>query len=284
MRSSNSNLTRAEVLARYFPAYQPAATQTLQGLSGGSCLIVSGERRLVLREHQVPAAPKSQFLRQYRALRRLPSTLAQAPRFYAAGWMAVDYLAGEVKTALPAIQHLVEVLYHLHRQPRFGWRILVQPLLEQYWQHCDPARRTPDWLRRLKRLNARGEPQPLRLSPLHMDVHPGNLVYTEDGICLIDWEYAGDADIALELAAVWSDDDPSRYQLVAEYARLAGIKTPLLWRQVQRWRPWVLMLMAGWYECRWQQTGDQQFITLADEIWHQLRMKGEKMPRDLRAG
>jgi hypothetical protein len=31
-----------------------------------------------------------------------------------------------------------------------------------------------------------------------------------------------------------------------------------------------MLLMAGWYEMRWQQTGDRQFITLADETWCQL--------------
>ncbi|MGG9495326.1 thiamine kinase, partial [Klebsiella pneumoniae] len=43
-----------------------------------------------------------------------------------------------------------------------------------------------------------------------------------------------------------------------------------LWRQVARWSPWVLLLMAGWYEMRWRQSGDRQFITLADETWCQL--------------
>jgi thiamine kinase len=28
--------------------------------------------------------------------------------------------------------------------------------------------------------------------------------------------------------------------------------------------------MAGWFELRWQQSQDKQFITLADEIWCQL--------------
>jgi thiamine kinase len=36
------------------------------------------------------------------------------------------------------------------------------------------------------------------------------------------------------------------------------------------------MLMAGWFECRLQQTGDQQFITLADDAWRQLKMKGKE--------
>ncbi|MCX8976392.1 hypothetical protein NLN78_23615, partial [Citrobacter portucalensis] len=41
-----------------------------------------------------------------------------------------------------------------------------------------PARRTPCWLRALKRLRKRGEPRPLRLGPLHMDVHGDNIVRT----------------------------------------------------------------------------------------------------------
>ncbi|EAQ8999681.1 thiamine kinase, partial [Salmonella enterica] len=28
------------------------------------------------------------------------------------------------------------------------------------------------------------------------------------------------------------------------------------------------------FEYRWRQTGEQQFIRLADETWRQLRMKG----------
>jgi len=270
---SNSKLTRAEVLARYFPGYQPAAAQTLQGLSGGGCLIVRDEHRLVLREQRASALSHAQFLRQYRALRRLPESLTATARFCAAGWMAVDYLPGIVKTRLPEADALACVLSELHRQPRFGWRVLLLPLLKQYWQTCDPGRRSLGWLRELKRLAAQGEPQPLRLSPLHMDIHAGNLVYGTDGIRLIDWEYAGDGDIALELAAVWCEDSNIRYRLVMAYARKVQIEPALLWRQVSRWRPWVLMLMAGWYECRWQQIGDQQFITLADEIWRQRRIE-----------
>lgn len=98
---------------------------------------------------------------------------------------------------------LTNLLYDVHQQPRFGWRVTLAPLLAQYWQTCDPARRTPRWLRWHQRLRRRGEPRPLRLAPLHMDVHAGNIIHSEFGLRLIDWEYAGDGDIALELAAVW---------------------------------------------------------------------------------
>lgn len=271
----NNKLSRDALLSREFPHYRIVASPETSGLSGSSCILQNAERRLVLRQHHAPDAPESEFLRQYHALRQLPATLAPKPVFYTPGWMAVDFLAGEIKSVLPSHRPLATLLYDLHQQRRFGWRLALLPLLEQYWQQCCPSRRTPFWLRSLKRLRRQGEPQPLRLAPLHMDVHAGNIVHAEGGLKLIDWEYAGDGDIALELAAVWTPDNQQRHQLTQVYAELAHIAPEILWRQTLRWRPWVLMLMAGWFECRWQQTGDEQFITLANETWLQLKNKKE---------
>jgi len=271
--SNNNRLTRGEVLSRYFPQYHPvAASQT--GLSGGSCIIEHHSHRLVLRCHHDPDAPESHFLRQYHALKHLPENLAPRPYFYTRGWMAVEFFHGKVESRLPDADELAGLLYHLHQQPRLGWRISLLPLLEQYWQCGDPARRTPCWLRALKRLRKQGEPRPLRLGPLHMDVHGDNIVRTASGLRLIDWEYAGDGDIALELAAVWVSDESQHQQLVSTYAQRAHIEPDVLWRQVRQWQPWIMMLKAGWFEYRWRQTGDRQFIRLADETWRQLTMKG----------
>ncbi|MDP1295190.1 thiamine kinase [Klebsiella quasipneumoniae] len=269
MRFSNNKLTRDELLSRFFPHYHPVASQSQTGLSGGSVIISDGDQRRVLRQPHDPSAAACYFRRQYRALRRLPARLAPNPLFYSPCWMVVEYCAGEVKSELPDCPQLSGLLYDLHQQPRFGWRVSLGPLLAQYWQRSDPARRTPRWLRWHQRLCRRGEPRPLRLAPLHMDVHAGNIIHSDAGLKLIDWEYAGDGDIALELAAVWIAPDERR-QLVAAYARRAAIDAQQLWRQVARWRPWVLLLMAGWYEMRWRQSGDRQFIMLADETWCQL--------------
>lgn len=272
----NNKLTRDSVLSRYFPDYQPVASAEFSGLSGSSCIIENGEQRRVLRQHHTAQTAEFHFLRHYHVLSRLPASLAPKPVFYTPGWMAVEFIAGEVKSALPSDPDLATLLYHLHQQPRFGWRVALLPLLERYWQTCDPARRTARWLKMWHRLRRAGEPQPLRLAPLHMDVHAGNIVHTTDGLRLIDWEYAGDGDIALELAAVWAANETQRRRLCDTYAATAHIAPAQLWRQVLRWRPWVLLLMAGWYECRWQQTGDEQFITLANEIWCQLKEKREE--------
>ncbi len=105
-----------------------------------------------------------------------------------------------------------------------------------------------------------------------MDVHPGNLVWQSNRLMLIDWEYAGDGDVALELACVWLNDE-TRQALITDYAHRAAINETQLRRQVARWMPWSGLLMAGWYERRYQETGDRTFITLADEAWRQLQTR-----------
>lgn len=275
VRLRSNKPTRDDILSRYFPHYRIVAGPETSGLSGSSCILQHGEQRLVLREHHAAGAPESDFLRQYHALHRLPARLAPKPVIYTSGWMAVEYLIGEIKSVLPATRPLAALLYDLHQQPRFGWQLSLLPLLEQYWQQCSPTRRTPFWLRALQRLRRQGEPRALSLAPLHMDVHAGNIVHGAQGLRLIDWEYAGDGDVALELAAVWTTDNWQRYQLTLAYAEQANMAPERLWQQVLRWRPWVLMLMAGWFECRGQQTGDEQFFRLANDAWQPLKHKKE---------
>lgn len=270
--SKPSKAALQTLLSRHFPAASAAGVlSALEGLSGGAWRISLENHELVARAQ--PENPQSgvTFHRLYKALRQMPESLAPRPRFLADGWLVADYLPGEIKLAMPPVPQLACLLYHLHQQPRFGWRLHLLPLLEHYWQFSDPGRRTTDWLRWLKKHRRQGEPQPLRLAPLHMDVHPGNLVHQPTGLKLIDWEYAGDGDIALELASVWLEEG-ERLQLIYDYAQRAALPFAVLARQVQRWRPWVGMLMAGWYEWRWQETGNQQFIALADEAWRQLRL------------
>ena len=159
MLFSNNKLTRDEVLSRFFPRYTPVAAPPQNGLSGGSCILSDGRQKRVLRQPHDPHAPACDFRRQYHVLSRLPDSLAPAPVFYSPAWMVVEYCSGDVVNALPECPALAGLLYHLHQQPRFGWRIALRPLLERYWQQCSPARRTPQWLRWHKRLLRRGEPR-----------------------------------------------------------------------------------------------------------------------------
>ncbi|NIY46946.1 thiamine kinase [Cedecea colo] len=270
--SKRHNASLQKVITHYLPAAQAAGCfSALEGLSGGSVHCNIGERQYIARHPVLSPMPGVSLKRQYRALKRLPAGIGPKPVCLADGWLIVEWLAGEVKSEPAPARALSSLLYQLHRQHCFGWRICLLPLLEYYWQNASPARRTPYWLRRLKSMKHSGEPKPLRLAPVHMDVHAGNLVYQQNTIRLIDWEYAGDGDIALELAAAIAANNINGEALLRAYASLSNIDPETLHRQVARWRPWVMMLMASWYECRWRQTQDRTFLTLADEAWSLLR-------------
>ncbi|WP_058913992.1 thiamine kinase [Entomohabitans teleogrylli] len=270
-----SNAEWRDIIRQSIPAAEQAAGSFCHhpGLNGGTLRLVTQVGPLSLRRAMSDAMPGVSLSRHYRALKRMAPQLAPTPRGLESGYLIAEWLEGEVVERLPPLPQLAGLLYHLHHRPLFGWRITLRPLLAFYWGQADPARRSLDWLQQWQRLARQGEPHPLRLAPLHMDIHAGNLVWQPDGLRLIDWEYAGDGDVALELAAVVVESHTRRRELVAEYARQARIDSGVLQRQVARWRPWARLLMASWYECRWQQTGDRTFIRQADEAWHRLRHK-----------
>lgn len=260
------------VITRYLPAAQAAGCfSALEGLSGTSYRVDTVDGCFTARKLSAERLPGISLRRHYRALKRLPAGTGPEPYCLADGWLFTRWLEGEVLPDLAPLTEVTSLLYYLHRQPCFGWRISLIPLLEYYWQVSSPKRRTLGWLRELKRLKRLKEPRPLRLAPLHMDVHAGNLVRQGEKLGLIDWEYAGDGDIALELAAVQAANAVDSETLIRLYAGQASLSLEALRRQVARWQPWIALLMASWYECRWQQTGEQNFITLADDAWRALR-------------
>lgn len=271
-------MTLDAFLARHFPAADAAGVISAAGLSGESVRVTLPEGALALRQAPQSAMPGVSLRRQYRALKQLRETgIGPRPRLLADGWLCSEWIDGERADEPGSLPALAGLLYDLHRQPCYGWRISMASLLEHYWLAAHPSRRSLRWLRGLKRLQRRGEPAPLRLAPLHMDVHPGNIIIQGERLRLIDWEYAGDGDIALELAAIVPGISVRQgQQLVNHYAGLARLEPRRLARQVARWRPWVRMLMASWYECRWHQTKQQQFIQLADDAWRGLHTEEQK--------
>ena len=156
----------------------------------------------------------------------------------------------------------------LHRQPLTGYPLRLLPLLQLYWQRC--RQRHWRWLARLQRLQRQGEPRPLRLAPLHMDVHPGNVIATPAGLRLIDWEYAADGDVALELAAICAWAPAQAAAWTEEYAARTHMDAAVLARQIARWQPWLQLLMASWYQLRAEQSGEATLQQLAQTSWQDI--------------
>ncbi len=198
-----------------------------------------------------------------------------APAIIAANqhWLVVNWLEGDVVTSeqfieLSANGQLAQLLTCLHHLPPSGYRLDLRAQLIRYARQIDAKRLSPSWLRLHQDFLHRPQPQPVKLAPLHMDIHPGNLLATSTGLKLIDWEYAADGDIALDIAALFCGNDwsaPQQQAFLQHYCsnKLGYHDIDRLSRQVRRWLPWVDYLMLMWFEVRWQQSGNTEFLQWA---------------------
>ncbi|WP_448310402.1 thiamine kinase [Pantoea sp. PGP6] len=244
----------------------------LAGLTGQSQKIVTPRGIFIARPAPQPAIPFVDRQREFRLLRKLqPAGGAVRPIAGDRHGVLLAWSTGEALDSAAFSQQrpaIIALLLQLHQQPLTGYRLLLQPLLWHYWQQCQL--RHSRWLRALQALTRHGEPQPLRLAPLHMDVHAGNLIDGEQGLRLIDWEYAADGDVALELAAVCAADPHHQADWLSEYAEAARLPLSTLQRQVARWQPWLRLLMASWYQLRAEQSGDETLQQMARQSWEQI--------------
>jgi len=262
-----------------FPAARAAGSLSpLEGLSGCSVQVsLEGGSLLARRAAGLQTMPGVDRQREYRLLRKLAAS-GLTPRVYGrnADWLLLAWQPGNVLSTGQWdrwVEPLVNEVVRLHRQPLSGYPLQLLPLLMSYWQRSQPARRQIHWLRALKRCQRQGEPKPLRMALLHMDIHCGNLILNDGRLRLIDWEYAGDGDVALELAAIIMGnglDAQQQQRLIVHYSDRQQFDYDPLRRQVDRWLPWLDLLATSWYELRWQQSGEHQFKTLAAEGWQRM--------------
>ncbi|WP_145592893.1 thiamine kinase [Yersinia bercovieri] len=252
----------------------------VSGLTGESWRITAANIDWLAREQSMQKMQLGVNRRRERKLLRHVAGSDLSPVAIAANphWLVVNWLQGDVVTDAQFIElsnngKLAQLLARLHYLPASGYRLDLRGQLIRYGNLIDPARRTPGWLRLQQDFLRKAQPQPIKLAPLHMDIHPGNLLITTTGLKLIDWEYAADGDIALDIAALFRGNNWSQSQQQTFLQHYCGGEhggggngyhdITALARQIQRWLPWIDYLMLMWFEVRWQQTGDSAFLQWA---------------------
>ncbi|CDG47476.1 phosphotransferase [Serratia symbiotica] len=241
----------------------------VQGLTGESWRI-DGEGISMLARQQTAekGALGVSRKREARLLRRCgtglgPQVLAQSNHWIIVEWLTGKSVTNEGFDALNQCGELAAMAAGLHRRPLSGYRLNLQRQFVSYWQQLDKRRLTPAWLRCQQHFLRITPPTPLQLAPIHMDIHPGNLITSAAGLRLIDWEYAADGDVALDIAALFRSNDWASVQqqcFLQHYAQHGYPDEARLHAQVQCWLPWVDYLMLMWFEARWQQSGDAEFL------------------------
>lgn len=241
----------------------------VQGLTGESWRIEGEGVQLLARQQSAEkTALGVSRRREAKVLRSAGEGLGPQVLIQNNQWIILEWLPGDVVTEahftrLNQQGDLARLVARLHQRPLSGYPLNLHSQFARYWQQLDRRRLTPAWLRLHQRFLQARLPSPLKIAPLHMDIHPGNLIAQGEGVRLIDWEYAADGDIALEIAALfrsnaWSAGNQQHF--LQHYSQQGYNDLPLLSTQVQRWLPWVDYLMLLWFEVRWQQTGDSEFL------------------------
>lgn len=253
-------------------ALSPQQTWCLQGTSGASYRSRLNGQPVVNRYTPDKPLPLINRQREYRLLNKLAKRgMAVKPIVLQQKRLILPWQPGH------AIDHslyhpdnpvFMNLLRKLHQQPLSGYPLNIPALLQQYWQYCQ--HKSHRWQRALNQLISNGKPHPIRTGLLHMDIHPGNIIQHNQALFLIDWEYAGDGDIALELASIGLQMAEQQDGLIKRYAQMMNLDRLRLQRQVARWQPWLRLLIASWYQLRAEQTADPRFYHLALQSWQHI--------------
>ena len=210
MAPLNAEAALRRLMETRLPAVNTAGCHfsPVQGLTGKSWRIDGVGITLLARQHSAEKrALGVSRRREARVLRRCAPGLG--PWVFAQNnqWLILEWLEGDVVTdtefaALNQRGELAAMAAELHRRPLSGYRLDLRRQFRRYWQQLDRRRLTPDWLRLQRHFTQRLTTATAPGAAAHG--HPsGNLLATGEGLRLIDWEYAADGDVALDIAALF---------------------------------------------------------------------------------
>ncbi|MFS1539377.1 MAG: phosphotransferase [Candidatus Phlomobacter fragariae] len=278
----NKKETLITLLLQKYPAItrNKWRIKALSGYSGGSFYAEATENiKLIARF----AGKKQRLLginrqKERKILRQFTQFMA-APKALAANndWLLLEWMEGKVVTdtaysLFELYQPLSYILASLYSHPLSGYSLQLKQHLAGYWYQIDPQRLSPYWLNLHHFFQHSRQPKTSKKVLAHLDIHSGNVLLAKDGsLKLLDWEYAADCDLAFALATLFATNDwdkNAQNQFLQHYCQQTHAYNDFykLTQQIVLWQPWVNYMRMMWYEVRWMQTKDPQYLALAQPI------------------
>ncbi|MCV5662379.1 phosphotransferase, partial [Escherichia coli] len=115
----------------------------------------------------------------------------------------------------------------------------------------------------------RSEPsvEQIPLALCHFDLGCYNLVRGDQGVKVIDWEYASLADPRLDLTLILQITDSPIEESVERYCQIRNIENTSVWLEgVKAWQPRTLVMAMLWYLLAYKLWGDEQYLNSAQEF------------------
>ncbi|WP_135384822.1 phosphotransferase [Vibrio tasmaniensis] len=188
--------------------------------------------------------------------------------------LLVEWIAGETLYEGLEQDDLLKTLISVHLVNTA--RLPLQPFsytarVDHYWLQLDAVHKTETCTKIYQEWRVAPSIPSVGLSLCHFDLGGYNLVKNQDGIKIIDWEYAALADPRLDLTLTIAVARLPVTEAVNKYCQLRGIHDPQSWLDgVEAWLPRSQMMAMLWYLLAHQLWGGDSYLREAEALSHTL--------------
>lgn len=182
--------------------------------------------------------------------------------------MLVEWITGESLYEGLDLDSLLKTLISVH-QANIK-RLPLQPFcftsrVDHYWLQLNDFYKNETYTAIYKTWRVAPSIPSIELSLCHFDLGGYNLVQNQDGIKVIDWEYAAIADPRLDLTLTILVTETPVIEAVNKYCQLRGISDVQPWLDgSEAWLPRSRMMAMLWYLLAHQLWGDESYLREAE--------------------
>lgn len=208
---------------------------------------------------------------EYQILKAIePSGIAPAPSLVNDQGLLVEWVDGEALHQGMAVASLIETLaavhdLDIHRIPVAPFNFTAR--VDHYWMQLDSERKTERVTDIYQRWRSAPNLRDVGKVLCHFDLAGYNLVATQTGTRVIDWEYASLADPRLDLTLTIGAADLPMLEAIQLYCQQRDIQEWDDWVEgVMAWQPRTQMMAMLWYLLAHQLWGEESYGLAAQQL------------------
>jgi thiamine kinase len=184
--------------------------------------------------------------------------------------LLVDWIDGEGLTQGLSFESLLKTMIRIHDIDT--QRIPVAPFnftarVDHYWMLLNSEYKVEPYLSTYQQWRKAPSLADVGHTLCHFDLAGYNMVKTQEGNKVIDWEYAALADPRLDLTLSIDVMGEKPLESVYRYCQLRQVEGVDDWVEgVMAWKPRATMMAMLWYLLAHQLWGDEQYLTQARNL------------------
>ncbi len=260
-------------VAHYF-SFPPEYAQTLTGGLTNRCWkIVCQQGRSYVWRPTTPITKAFSISRfqEYQILKAICDThIGPMPIYINDQGLLVDWVEGESLASGINFDSLLKVQAKIHtidttKIPVVPFSFLAR--VDHYWLQIKPDLKSPEFEKIYRDWRNPPSLASVGYSLCHFDLAGYNMVKTEQGLKVIDWEYASIADPRMDLALSIDVAEEAPLEAIARYCQLRELEQIDDWIDgVRAWLPRTTMMGMLWYLLAYQLWGEEYYYQQAIKI------------------